>query len=220
MIAPNLISDSIKPLHLEDTGEEALIAMQEFNVSQMPVVDGNSYVGLITMEDVIDMKHLSKQLKEFVQSFRKPFVKDSAHIFDVMKSAIEFNVRVVPVINDEHKYLGLISAESCLRAFAVLNSVKDAGGILELEIPLNNYSLSEVAQIAEDNEAEILCLYTNVNQPEKKVEITIKVNTTEVSALVAAFERYEYTVQAIHNDVEYTEDLKDRYDSFMRYMNV
>ena len=51
MIAPNLISDSIKPLHMDDTGEQALIAMQEFNVSQLPVVDGKSYIGLATMED-------------------------------------------------------------------------------------------------------------------------------------------------------------------------
>src|SRR5688572_467480 len=150
MIAPHLVSDSIPPLHLDDSGEQALMFMQEYNVSQLPVVDGNSYVGLITMEDIINAKHLSKPLKNFIQSFRKPFVKDTAHIFDVMKSAVEFNVRVVPVINAEQKYLGLISAESCLRAFAILNSVKDAGGILELEVPVKDYLLSEVAKIVEE----------------------------------------------------------------------
>src|SRR5688572_17922922 len=138
MIAPHLISHSIPPLHLDDSGEQALMVMHEYNVSQLPVVDGNSYVGLVIMEDIINMKHLSKAIKNFSQSFRQPFVKDTAHIFEVMKAALEFNVRVVPVIDEEHKYLGLISAESCLRAFAVLNSVKDAGGILELEIPVSN----------------------------------------------------------------------------------
>lgn len=220
MIAPRLLSESTPPLHLEDSGEHALMIMHEYNVSQLPVVDGNSYVGLVTMEDVINMKHLNKPLKNFSQTFRQPFVKDTAHVFDIMKAAVEFNVRVIPVINEEHKYLGLISAESCLRAFAMLSSVKDAGGILELEIPVSNYSLSEVAKIVEENEAEILSMYTNIIQEEGKVEITVKLNTTEVSAIVAAFERYEYEVKAIYNDTEYTEDLKDRYDAFMRYMNV
>lgn len=220
MIAPNLISDSIPALHLEDSGEQAMMAMREYNVSQMAVVDGNSYIGLVTMEDIIGIKPLNQALKSFVQSFRKPFVKDTAHIFDVMKAALDFNVRVVPVIDEDHTYLGLISAESCLRAFAVLNSVKDAGGILELEIPVKDYLMSEVARIVEDNEAEILCLYTNINQHDQLAEITVKLNTTEVSAIVAAFERYEYTVRAIHNDTGYTENLKERYDLLMRYLNV
>ena len=220
MIAPKLISDSIPALHLDDRGEHALVAMHEYNVSQLPVVDGASYIGLVTMEDIINMKNLNKPLKSFAQSFRKPFVKDTAHIFDVMKAALEFNVRVVPVINEEHRYLGLISAESCLRAFAVLNSVKDAGGILELETPVKDYQLSEVAKIVEDNEAEILCLYTNINQETQRAEITVKLNTTEVSSIVSAFERYEYEVKAIYNDVAYTENLKERYDSLMRYLNV
>lgn len=220
MIAPDLISHSIPPLHLDDTGEQVLLAMHEYNVSQLPVVDGNSYIGLVTMEDVINMKHLNQPLKNFTQIFRKPSVKDTAHIFDVMKSALEYNVRVVPVINDDHKYLGMISAESCLRAFALLNSVKDAGGILELQVAVKDYSLSEVARIVEENEAEILCLYTNINQLEQKAEITIKLNTSEVSGIIAAFERYEYEVISVYNDAEYAEDMKDRYDLLMRYLNV
>lgn len=220
MIAPNMISDAVPPLHLDDTGEQAMLAMHEFNVSQIPVVDGNSYIGLVTMEDIINIKHLSNPLKNFTQTFRKPYVKDTAHIFDVMKAAIEFNVRVVPVINEDHRYLGLISAESCLRAFAILNSVQDAGAILEVAIPVKDYLLSEVAKIVEDNEAEILCLYTNINQQTQMVEITIKLNTTEVLSIVASFERYEYEVKAVHNDEEYSEDMKDRYDGLMRYLNV
>lgn len=220
MIAPDLISHSIPPLHLDDTGEQVLLAMHEYNVSQLPVVDGNSYIGLVTMEDVINMKHLNQPLKNFTQIFRKPSVKDTAHIFDVMKSALEYNVRVVPVINDDHKYLGMISAESCLRAFAVLNSVKDAGGILELQVAVKDYSLSAVARIVEENDAEILCLYTNINQREQKAEITIKLNTSEVSGIIAAFERYEYEVTSVYNDAEYAEDMKDRYDLLMRYLNV
>lgn len=220
MIALRLLSDTAPVLHLDDTGEQALLVMNEHSTSQLPVVDGKSYAGLVTMEDVIKMKHLSQPLKNFSRHFRQPFVKEKAHVFDIMKAAVEFNVRVVPVINDEHRYLGLISAESCLRAFAVLNSVKQKGGILELEVPAKNYSLSEVAKIAEDNNIEILCHYTHINEVENKAELTIKLNTSDVTAVVAAFERYQYEVKAVYNDTEYTEDLKDRYDSLMRYLNV
>jgi acetoin utilization protein AcuB len=219
MIAPHLISDSTPPLQLEDTGEKALLVMHEYSVSHLAVVEGSSYVGLISREEIINLQELDKPLKTY-STLQQPFVKDTAHIFDIMKAAVEFSVRVVPVIDEDHKYLGLVSAESCLRAFAVLNSVKEPGGIIELEISATSYSLSEVARIVEENDAEIVCLYTNVRQEESKAEITLKLNTTEVSAIVAAFERYEYDVKGIYNDSEYTEDLKDRYDALMRYLNV
>lgn len=220
MIAPHLISESIPALQLEDTGEKALLLMHEFSINQLAVLDNNVYVGLVTMEDVMANKQLDKSLKSYSNPFRQPFVKNTAHIFDVMRTALEHNVKVVPVINEEHHYLGLISAESCLRSFAVLNSVKEAGGVIELEIPISNYSLSEVSRIVEENEAEIVCFYTHVKHQEGRTEITLKLNTTELGGIVAAFERFEYEIKAVYNETEYTEDLKDRYDALMRYLNV
>lgn len=220
MIAPDLISDSIPPLHLEDSGEHAMITMQEYNVSQLPVLDGNTYTGLITLDEILHQKHLSHTIKSFQLPVRKPFVRDTAHIFDVMKAAVDFNVKVVPVIDEDNKFLGLISAESCLRAFAILNSVKAAGAIIELETAQADYSLSEVARIVEENSANVLCFYTNIRPHDGIVEITLKLNTTEVAATVAAFERFDYEVKAVYNDTEYTEELKDRYDGLMRYLNV
>src|SRR5579863_3417502 len=181
MIAPNLISDLIPPLHIEDSGEHALMMMQEYNVNQLPVLDGKIYTGLVTMDEVISLKHLSHSLKSFQLPSRRPFVLDSAHIFDVMRAAVDFSVRVVPVVNEQQVYIGLISAESCLRGFAVLNSVKDAGAIVELETSITDYSLSDVVRIAEEHETQILCLYTNINQKDGLIEITLKLNTTDVT---------------------------------------
>lgn len=220
MIAPNLISDYIAPLQVSDSGEHALVMMHEQNINQLPVIEGQKYVGIITMDQVINLKHLSKPLEKFADSFHRPFVMNTDHIFDIMKTAVEFNVRMVPVVDEESNYIGSISAESCLRSFALLNSVKEAGGILELEKGLKEYSLSEIARIVEDNEAAILCLYTNVEKNSSKMQITIKLNTTNLASIVSTFERYNYEIIAIHNEKEYTEDLKDRYDALMRYLNV
>ncbi len=200
MIAPEIISDITTALQTDENGEHALIQMHEHNMSQLPVLDGNKYIGLVTMEDVINMKHLSKPLKNFTDKFRRPFVLNTAHIFDVMKAAVDFNVRVVPVVDEQHHYLGLVSAESCLRAFATLNSVKNPGAIIEMQIAQQEFSLTEVARLAAEND--------------------VKLNTTDVASLIATFERFSYEIKEVHNEVAYTEDLKDRYDALMRYLNV
>jgi len=220
MIAPEIISDFTTALQIDESGEHALIQMHEHNMSQLPVLDGNKYVGLVTMEDVINMKHLSKPLKNFGDKLRKPFVMHTAHIFDVMKAALDFNVRVVPVVDEHHHYLGLVSAESCLRAFATLNSVKSPGAIIEMQIAQPEFSLTEIARLAAENDVAILAFYSGLDAQTGIMNITLKLNTTDVTSLMATFERFSYDIKEVHNEVAYSEDLKDRYDALMRYLNV
>ncbi|MBK7147659.1 MAG: CBS domain-containing protein [Bacteroidetes bacterium] len=220
MIAPEIISDITTALQIDESGEHALIQMHEHNMSQLPVLDGNKYIGLVTMEDVINMKHLSKPLKNFGDKFRKPFVLHTAHIFDVMKAALDFNVRVVPVVDEQKQYLGLVSAESCLRAFATLNSVKSPGAIIEMQIAQPEFSLTEIARLAAENDVAILAFYSGLDAQTGIMNITLKLNTTDVASLMATFERFSYDIKEVHNEVAYSEDLKDRYDALMRYLNV
>jgi predicted transcriptional regulator len=64
-----------------------------------------------------------------------------------MKAAIEYNVKLVPVLDRDDKYIGLITAESCMRAFAKLQSVMDEGGILSISVAVKDLQLSEIARI-------------------------------------------------------------------------
>lgn len=221
MFAKEIISDALKPLEYSDTGEHAMVLMHDYNVSQLPVVDEGKYVGLISLDEILSLRHLNDPLKKIHTSLTKPYVHESSHLFDVMKAGVEFNVKVIPVLSDtDDSYLGIISAEGCMRAFALLNSVRDEGSVLELEVPIKDFQLSEIARIVESNGATILAYYSNIIQESSLVEVTLKLNTNELSAIVAAFERYEYIVKGVHQEEEYTEDLKDRYDAFMRFMEV
>jgi len=220
MIAPNLISVSIPTLQLSDSGERALLLMHEINLNQLPILDGDKYCGVVTMDEIINLKKLDRPISELIINLRQPKVLTTAHIFEVMKAAVENNVRVVPVVDQQQHYIGLITAESCLRAFATLNSVSHIGATVELVIAQKDYQLSDIAKIVEENNADILCHYTKSNIEAGTVEITLKLDTTELSPIVAAFERYNYEVKEVYNETEYSEDMKERYDSFMRYLNV
>ncbi len=52
------------------------------------------------------------------------------------------------------------------------------------------------------------------------MQITVKLNKTELQGIIAAFERYEYVITGVFNETEYTEDMKEHYDALMRYLNV
>jgi len=79
--------------------------------------------------------------------------------------------------------------------------------------------MSEIAQIVESNGARILNSFiTEVNENEV-IKLTLKLNVLNIAPIIQTFERYEYTVAMIYNYSENNDDLSDRYDSLMRYLN-
>lgn len=221
MFARQIISDNVKPIEYNATGENALLRLHDYNISQLPVVENGIYIGLISLDEISLAKHLDEPLNLIHKFLKKPYVRASSHLFEVMKLAVEYNVKVVPVLaDDSDTYLGLVTAESCLREFALLNSVQDDGAVIELSIPIRDYSLSKIAHIVEDNGATILTVFTNIDQASSSVMLTLKLNTIDVQKIANAFERYGYAINGWYNDDEYTTDLKDRYDAFIKYINI
>jgi len=85
---------------------------------------------------------------------------------------------------------------------------------------LHDYSLSEISRIVESNDAKILSLYISSHTDSTKLEVTIKINRTDLSAIIQTFNRYNYTIKASFHQSEYVDDLKDRFDSFMSFLNI
>ncbi len=220
MYARDIVTEGIKPLDYNDTGENAIVHMHEYNVNQLPVTEDGKYVGIISLEDIITLKHLNDSIKSLKIPLRRPYVLENAHLYEVMKAAVEYNVKLVPVLGKDDLYIGLITAESSLKAVAKMQSVMEEGGMLTLSVPVRDYQLSPIARIVEDNGANILNLYTEIDQKSSTVEVTMKINTNELSPIIAAFERYEYEVKDVRQDQHYQEDVKERYDAFMKYLNV
>ena len=220
MYANEIVTEGLKPLDLSDSGESAIVRMHEYNVNQLPVTDGDKYIGIINLDEIVALRHLNDPIKNLQLPLKRPYVHENAHLFEVMKAAVEYSVKVVPVLSNDEKYIGLITAESCMRAFATLQSVMDEGGIVTLSIPVKDFQLSEIARIVESNNATILAYYSHIDQATGMVDVTLKLNTSEMSAIISAFERYEYEVEGVYNDENYNEDVKDNYDALMKYLDV
>lgn len=220
MLAKSLISETVPPLRKSDIGEKALQWMHEFAVHQLPVVDEGKLLNLISMEDVINAGDFQLPLSEYKTSFAHPFVFEHTHILEVIRLSSKLNIGSIPVLDEDENYVGLITAEDLLKGLNQFSALQHEGSIIELEMPLRNYSLHEISRIVEGNELQILSCFTNVRPEVAIAEITLKLNSSNLAPLVAAFERYNIQVKAVHQETEYTEDLKDRYDSLMRYLNV
>ncbi|MBK9505652.1 MAG: CBS domain-containing protein [Chitinophagales bacterium] len=221
MLAKDIISENIPPLKIKDTGAKAIEWMYEFKLSHLPLVDHQNYIGLVSEEDILDFNDTHEQLGKFLKNLYKPFVKETEHIYEVLRVAANLKTTVIPVVDSEQHYIGLITLQSLLYNFAKMSSISEPGGVIIIE--LNNktdYVLSDIARIVEGNDAHILSLYFNVEPDSGKHAVTIKVDSTEIKHIVATFERYQYQVKAYFQESDMVEIIKDRYDSLMNYLNI
>ncbi|HRN93363.1 MAG: CBS domain-containing protein [Chitinophagales bacterium] len=220
MLAKNLISQTVPPLRKSDTGEKALMWLHEFSVPQLPVVHDGKLLNLISVDDILDSDNPESPLSEYKSSFAHPFVLEHTHILEVVRICTKLNIGVIAVLDEDENYVGLITANDLLKGLNLFSSLQQEGSIVELEIQLRNYSLHEISRIVESNELQILSCFTNIRTDTAMAEVTLKLNSANLAPLVAAFERHNIQVRAVHEETEYTEDLKERYDSLMRYLNV
>ncbi|HRG60187.1 MAG TPA: CBS domain-containing protein [Bacteroidia bacterium] len=220
MYARELISDDIPPLKTSDTGERALAWMDEFRVSHLPIVNNVDFLGLISESDILDFNSASEPIGGHSLNLSRPYVFDYQHTYDVLKVMSSLKLTVIPVLNDKDQYLGLIHLSTLLQHFAEMASMKESGGLLILELNLHDYSLSEIARIVESNDAKILSLYISSHIDSTKLEVTIKINRTDLSSIIQTFNRYNYIIKASFHQSEYVDDLKDRFDSFMSFLNI
>jgi acetoin utilization protein AcuB len=220
MIALDLISDAIPPVKTSDTIQKVLDRMVEFRLNHLPIVNDVQFLGLITEDDMIEALDYKTPIGALRLSLLNPYVLESQHIYDVIRLFYEQKISVVPVLDYKMDYLGLISINSMTEHLAKLTSVANPGGIIVLEIGNRDNSLAHISQIVESDNAQILSSYTNQLANSTKMEITIKLNKTDISQIVSSLLRYDYVILATYNFSDKNDKSTDRFDSFMNYLSI
>ena len=220
MLARELISHAVPPLKTSDSGNKALNWMNDLHVRHLPIVNNEKLLGLITEEDVLNFDDPDASLGSHPLSLNRPFVAETEHLYEVVKVAVNLQLTVVPVVDYEENYLGVVTLQNLLQYFAESGSLTEPGTILVLEMNKRDYSLAEIARLVESENAAILSSYISSRPESSKLEVTLKLNRREIKHIVATFERFEYVVKASFQESDYMDSLKERYDSLMNYLSV
>ena len=220
MLARELISDEIPALKTSDTGKKALELMEDYKLTELPIVNNTDFLGLITEADILDLDNLDIPIGNDKLSLEKPAVNAYEHIYEVLAKISTLKLSLIPILDDDNTFLGVISLPMLVESISNLAAIKDLGGILQLELKVNDYSLSEISSIVESNGARILSSYIHTHSDSTKMDVTIKINKTDLSPIIQTFERYNYTIAASFHKSEMQDELKKRYNEFINYMNI
>jgi acetoin utilization protein AcuB len=221
MVAKDLISEVIPSLKTSDLGQTALNWMEIFRVSHLPIVNNQDFLGLISDADIYDMNQPEEPIGNHALKLFKPFVGGGQHIYEVIGLASRLKLSVVPVLDSNDHFLGVITTSDLIRHLAGISSMDQPGGIIVLELIERDYSLSQIAQIVESNNVKVLSMYITSPPESTKLEVTLKVNTGDLVSVIKTFERYNYEVKTWVSSSDSMDGFySERFDQLMKYLNI
>jgi len=220
MIAKELITEGIIPLTPFNTYDDALKLMDEYKVEHLPIINGGDFLGILAETNIFSNKDVSSVLGSQILPSSNQYVYENQHFYDILIRTSEGNLTLIPVLDINNQYLGVITLRDLISKYTETSSIKNQGGIIILEMNINDYSLVEIAGIIETNGAKILNMYVSPHGDSTKMELSIKINKTDVAPILQTFERYNYNVLASFGESEINDNIKERYESLMNYLNI
>ncbi len=220
MLVADLITDEIPPLKHTDTVEMALDWMEQFKVSHLAVVKDRELIGLVSETDLMDYNRPDETIEELKIPLLKPIIHNYQHTYDLLKLMMSFNLTLIAVLDDKELYKGCITLKGLLANLSSMASVQNPGGVIVLEVNQADYSLTHISNIIEGNDAKILSAHVSSLPDSTKVEVTLKLNVEDLSRVLQAFYRYNYTVKASFQHGDFENGMKNRLDEFLHFLNI
>jgi acetoin utilization protein AcuB len=186
-------------------------------IAHLPIVDyGGIYAGLLYEEDASNWPERceSKLSAEL-------FCRDYQHVYEAIEAMHSHNVSCMPIIDDDKKLCGALTANDLMSCFFSMAAVSQPGAVIVLNMPARDYSLSQISQIVESNGAKITSLQAEQRQDSSIISITIKINTREAGTVLETLRRYGYNIVShfLGND-SMGKFYQNRIDELLRFINT
>ncbi len=213
-----LISKRIHPLNLETPITQVHQLFNQLTYSHLPVTEDAVLLGTVFEDDAKNYDP-GKALGDYQYELDLFFVHQHTNWLDVIEAFAKNESNIMPVLDRENKYIGYYELTEILDLFNNTPFLSEPGGILVVEKGLKDYSFSEIAQIVESNNGKLLGAFIS-DSKDDMVQITVKLNNSNLNEVLQTFRRYSYNVIFGNDDDVFIDTLKDRSDYLDRYLNI
>jgi CBS domain-containing protein len=220
MLTVDLINNNIPRLQLQDSIIKAMQLVNDFRVTHLPVVSDDTFLGLLSEEDLLDAEDDKLSIEILQEHFIRASVKDNVHFLNAVNASIQNDTNIVPVVNEEGELVGVIPTIDLLKTLGNFAGANEIGGIIVLEMERSQFAISEISRIVESNDCTILHLNSYVDPFTGMLTVTLHLNKREIAAVVATFERYEYDVIYFFGDENFENEIHSNYRHLMNYLDI
>jgi predicted transcriptional regulator len=213
-----LIVKNIKPLNSKDKIAMAQDLFLELTYTHFPVIENNTYIGCISKEDAETLTPTSL-IGDDKYNFERFYAKTSMAWLDILEEFAKHETNIIPVLDEINNYLGYYELDDFIHIFHETPFLREEGGVLVIQKEGNDFSMSQIAQIVESNNAKVLGLFIS-KIADQKTEITLKISLGGLNEIIQTFRRFEYKIISQHQEDSYIENLKERSDYLDKYLNI
>ncbi|KDN56868.1 CBS domain-containing protein [Flavobacterium seoulense] len=214
----NYITNDFKPIDSQETIAVVKDFLVDFEFSHFPIVEDEVYIGSISAEDVETCED-EKKVADYKYTLETFFIRTNALWFEVLEVFAKNHSNVIPVLDENNKYVGYYEMEDIITFFNQTPFVKEQGAIIKIRKGILDYSMSQITQIVESNNGKLLGLFISEADLET-VEVTVKITPGTINEIIQTFRRYNYEIISEHHEDNYITNLKERSDYLDKYLNM
>jgi acetoin utilization protein AcuB len=219
MVLKNYINYTIPFLKPSDSVEQTLELLAEFKLNAMVLVSDNQVVSILS-------EQMIENLPEDMELINIPFLHkeelvldENLPFFETLRIVSAIEKDVIAVVNADQIYQGTVTKADLYQKLVEGLSLTTDGGIIEIKLKDNTYSLSEISRLIEQEHAHILSMFL-FNHDSGEKSIIMKLDAPQISFIVHSLERFGYEVLSYFSTEHVGNLEKDRFDLLMKYLNI
>lgn len=212
------IINDVKPLNVTDNIGVVQEVFNQLTYSHIPVQRDGIYIGCISETDA-HCFDADKPISEYLYTLEGFYVRKTTLWLDILEAFAQKDTNIMPVLDANNQYLGYFELHDIIALFSQTPFFSEPGGILIIEKGYNDYSFSEVSQIAESNNGKLLGAFISKVENDM-VQITLKIGNSGLNEIIQTFRRYGYNIVSGHEEDAFLQNLKERSDYLNKYLNM
>ncbi|WP_313532165.1 CBS domain-containing protein [Sphingobacterium multivorum] len=220
MLISQFLSNADFSIQNADSIQQALEKLQDMLCKELVVLNGDDYIGLVNETILLDEEDEEAPLSSIKINTAPIQLKFNQHPYDALVMITVYNSTIIPILDQDNKYIGVSTQLDILKAISSIQSQNESGAIIVLATGLHDFSLSQIAHLVESDNCRILNCATKINLESDNIEVTLKVDKSNINALLNSFLRHNYLILETHNTIAAFDDTADRYQQLMNYINI
>ncbi|MFD2034100.1 CBS domain-containing protein [Belliella marina] len=221
MQAYDFINNLIPPLKVTDNAKKALAWMEEIRINVLPVVEDSQFRGLVSDDLIYTLNDPNLSIGDIEADSLACYVYQDKHIYDVLRVAAEHHSNMVAVLDRDLRYLGVVTMEDAIGAFADSLSIQSQGAVVVLSMFMTDYSMYEIARVIESENAKILSSFISIDPlDDSKIKVTLKLDKVELRHIKATLERFGYRIIDHYQEENEPDREQDRIGNLLRFLDI
>jgi CBS domain-containing protein len=215
------ISSTVVPvLKPSDSASFAIDRMMESRLFDLPVVgEEGAYLGMVAFE-LLEELAAEEPIEVSQSDWESWALHEQEPVLKLLNLLKEGQFTCAAVLDEEGRFKYAIQIHDLVSWMATQSMLSQPGGIITLQIGTNNYSLSEIARIAESNNASIVNLRISELAEQDFMLVHLKFNLVDLTHVMATFERFGYHIVSFHHQSHLDDFYTERYDALMRFLDI